>query len=139
MKIEALLSRLKKVKRAGDGKYMACCPAHADKTASLTVREESDGRVLINCFAGCDTYSILKTVGLDWDDVFPDKVIGHSIKKIDQIIYPSDAMKIIQHEARIIMVAAYDIRKGKTLSTEDYTRLDEAIQTINKSIQGANV
>lgn len=139
MKIDVLLSRLSKVKRTGDGKYMACCPSHADRTASLTIREEPDGRVLLNCFAGCDSYSILKTVGLDWDDLFPDKAIGHAIKKIDQIIYPSEALKIIQHEARIIMLAAFDIRKGKPLNAEDYERLGKAMQTINKAIEGANV
>lgn len=139
MKIDKLLSRLSKVKRSGENKYMACCPAHNDRTASLTIREESDGRVLLSCFAGCDTYAILQTVGLDWDDLFPDKAIGHAIKKIDQIIYPSDALKIIQHEARIIMLAAYDIRKNKPLSVEDYERLEQAMQTINKALQGANV
>lgn len=139
MKIDKLLSRLSKVKRSGENKYMACCPAHNDRTASLTIREESDGRVLLSCFAGCDTYAILQTVGLDWDDLFPDKAIGHAIKKIDQIIYPSDALKIIQHEARIIMLAAYDIRKNKPLTVEDYERLEQAMQTINKAIQGANV
>jgi hypothetical protein len=137
MRLQPILSRLQKIKRSGDNKYMACCPAHADKTASLTIREESDGRILINCFAGCDTYSILSSIGLDWEDVFPEKTVAHNVKKIDQIIYSTDALKIIKHECRIVMLCAYDIRKGKTLTVEENERLDKAYQLINKAIQGA--
>lgn len=137
MRLQPILSRLQKVKRSGDNKYMACCPAHADKTASLTIREESDGRILINCFAGCDTYSILSSIGLDWEDVFPEKSVAHNVKKIDQIIYSTDALKIIKHECRIVMLCAYDMRKGKTLTVEENERLDKAYQLINKAIQGA--
>jgi len=39
MNIEILLSRLEKVKPHGNGKYLACCPAHNDKSPSLAIRE----------------------------------------------------------------------------------------------------
>jgi len=50
---ERLLGRLKKVRNVAPGRWMACCPSHLDKTASLSIRELDDGRVLIHDFAGC--------------------------------------------------------------------------------------
>ena len=37
----------------------------------LSVTEASDGRVLLHCFAGCDTIDVLQAIGLDWKDLFP--------------------------------------------------------------------
>ncbi len=70
--IELILSRLDKVKQAGNG-YMARCPAHADKNPSLSITEGDDGRVLLKCFAGCTTEDIVKALGLTMADLFPHK------------------------------------------------------------------
>lgn len=139
MSVDTLLSRLNKVRRLADGQYMACCPSHADRSASLSIKDIGDGRVLINCFAGCDTYGILKNVGLDWDDVLPEKAVEPKAKKIDQIIYATEALKLIQYEARIIMVCAYDVRSGKLPNEDEMNRVEISMQRINKAIQGAGV
>ena len=39
--------------RAGAG-WMAHCPAHDDRTPSLSVRDFTDGKVLVRCHASCD-------------------------------------------------------------------------------------
>jgi hypothetical protein len=52
---------------------MAKCPAHQDRTASLSIRETDDGRVLINPFCGCDTGDVLDAVGLTFQDLFPER------------------------------------------------------------------
>lgn len=64
------ISRLSKVRRTSNG-VSAACPAHADKTNSLSVSQASDGRVLIKCFAGCSAEQIVKKVGLTMADLFP--------------------------------------------------------------------
>ncbi len=56
----------------GDG-YMAHCPAHDDHNASLSVAQGDDGRVLVNCFAGCTFADIAKAIGLKESDFFPPK------------------------------------------------------------------
>lgn len=136
MSLDTLKSRLRKVKRTGENKFMACCPAHADKTASLTIAELSDGRILINCFAGCNTYSILKSVGLDWQDVMPENNLGHNLKK-ERILYPSEALELIKFETQVVTVIALDIKKKGYITQEMQGRLFKAVNLINKAQEAA--
>jgi len=53
--------------------WQAHCPAHNDEHASLSIGTGEDGRVLLHCQAGCEPAAILRALGLEWCDVFPDK------------------------------------------------------------------
>lgn len=53
--------------------WMALCPAHDDRTPSLSVSEGQDGKALIKCFGGCTTEAIASALGLEMPDLFPDK------------------------------------------------------------------
>jgi hypothetical protein len=70
---ERLLDRCDQrgMRRLGQGRVLVRCPAHDDRNPSLSVRQ-SDDRVLVHCFAGCDTHDVLQAVGLDWGDAFVD-------------------------------------------------------------------
>ncbi|MFN7112672.1 MAG: CHC2 zinc finger domain-containing protein, partial [Brevundimonas sp.] len=68
--IDKVLERLQGVRRSGKG-WVARCPAHEDRTPSLSVAEGHDGRVLIKCFAGCTLEAILGALGLEVRDLFP--------------------------------------------------------------------
>jgi hypothetical protein len=53
-------------RRAGAG-WVAHCPAHDDRTPSLSVRDSTDGKVLLRCHAGCEQERViaaLRTHGL---------------------------------------------------------------------------
>lgn len=65
---EAILARLQGVRRNGSG-WIARCPAHADKSPSLSLREES-GKVLLHCFAGCTVESICAALEIKMSDLF---------------------------------------------------------------------
>lgn len=41
---------------------VACCPAHGDTRPSLSLADADDGRLLLNCKAGCDFLSILDAI-----------------------------------------------------------------------------
>ena len=69
--LDVVLSRLRGVKKSGK-QHVACCPAHEDARASLSVREGDDGRVLLHCFAGCATADVVAALGLTMRDLFPD-------------------------------------------------------------------
>jgi putative DNA primase/helicase len=56
-------------KRSKSGSWMAKCPAHDDRTPSLSITD-TDGRVLVHCYAGCgqnDVIAALTALGL-WTD-----------------------------------------------------------------------
>ncbi len=61
---------LQGVKPSGKG-YVAKCPAHDDRQQSLSVSEGDDGRILVTCFAGCETQHIVEAVGWKMKDLFP--------------------------------------------------------------------
>jgi hypothetical protein len=59
-------------RRSGRG-WIAKCPAHPDRAPSLSIRQGDAGRVLVHCFAGCTTASVLAALGLRWDDILPPR------------------------------------------------------------------
>ena len=68
--LEMIASRTgKPPKKSGSG-YSACCPAHDDTTPSLSINEGSDGKILLNCFAGCSVDSICSSLTLEMSDLF---------------------------------------------------------------------
>ena len=56
-------------RRSGNG-WIARCPAHDDRTPSLSIGEGNDGRVLLRCFAGCDVRSICAALNIQARDLF---------------------------------------------------------------------
>jgi len=45
-------------RKAGSG-WSARCPAHDDRTPSLSLRDSGDGKVLVRCHAGCDQDEVI--------------------------------------------------------------------------------
>ena len=66
-----ILNRISKYRATGQGKWMAVCPAHNDRSPSLSITELEDTRVLLRCHAGCGTLDVLTAIGLSWDAVMP--------------------------------------------------------------------
>jgi putative DNA primase/helicase len=54
-----------------DDTFMARCPAHEDRTPSLSGKAGDDGRVLLHCLAGCRTADVLSEIGLSFRDLYP--------------------------------------------------------------------
>ena len=48
-------------RKVGSG-WMARCPAHDDRTPSLSIRDGADGKVLVRCHAGCDQERVIVTL-----------------------------------------------------------------------------
>lgn len=66
--MEKVLDRVSYFRRYSSG-YMALCPAHEDRKASLSIKENEDGKVLLKCHAGCSTRDVLAAMGLSFADV----------------------------------------------------------------------
>ena len=69
--LDDLLSRLEAVKLTGPGQWIARCPGHDDRVASLCISTGDDGRTLLFCHAGCSAETVLAPIGLTMRDLFP--------------------------------------------------------------------
>lgn len=84
------LALLEGVKPGHDDQYLALCPGHHDTKPSLSIKE-ADGKILVQCFAGCELMDILKPLGLEPKNLFRNshkarpeqKVIGDIYHYID--------------------------------------------------------
>src|SRR5580704_15840525 len=54
------------------GEWIAHCPAHDDRSPSLSVAEGSGRRVLLFCHAGCEIAEIVRALGVELRDLFGD-------------------------------------------------------------------
>ena len=137
--MDKILQRLRNVKPSGGNQFMACCPAHEDRTPSLSIKDVGGGRILINCLAGCATEDVLSSIGMDWSDIMPEKTTHHRAKPTKDRVYATDALKAIRHEAQIVMICAMDMKKGRQLPQETHERLELAMTRINTALDMANV
>lgn len=76
--IAALEARGCRPRRKSGGSGIARCPAHDDKSPSLTFDEGVDGKVLFDCKTGCDRARVVEALGLEWGDLFEDQEPGRS-------------------------------------------------------------
>lgn len=58
---EQIAFALDKGHRVGPNRYMACCPAHSDKTPSFSITQTSE-KVLLYCFAGCSQGEVIEAL-----------------------------------------------------------------------------
>jgi hypothetical protein len=70
--ISALEARGCAVQRSGERGWVAQCPVHDDRNASLSIGEGEDGCALIHCHAGCKPGAVTAALGRDMRDLFPD-------------------------------------------------------------------
>lgn len=65
---ELVLPRLEAVRKSGGG-FMARCPTHEDRQASLAVGPGKDQPVVFHCHAGCAPDDIVARLGLTWEQL----------------------------------------------------------------------
>jgi hypothetical protein len=129
MSLDALISRLSGVRMMGQHHGIALCPAHPDRSPSLSFREIDDGRVLVKCFGGCGAIDVLDSLGLTWSALFPDK--GHQSAPPSRSKIPAgDLLKILHEEALVVGIIAADLLSRRSISEPDWKRLSVAVGRI---------
>jgi hypothetical protein len=128
MSADLILDRLKKVKGAGPRQWKACCPAHDDRTPSLSIKETDDGTVLLKCWVGCSAYEIVSSVGLELHDLFPDTIEGvHTVRGNRRAFNARDAIQSVARDGLRVAACASMLSRGEALSAEDMAFLCEAV------------
>lgn len=134
--VERLLARLDRVKQTKPGQWIARCPAHTDKSPSLSVKACGDGTILLHDFGGCSASDILAAVGMELADLFPERLKPRTPeeRKAAREAFKRDswraALGVLAREATIVEIAAHDLADNKPLSGEDHDRLLTAIVRI---------
>jgi hypothetical protein len=104
MTSQQIISLLKQVRKHGAG-YTALCPAHNDQKQSLSVKE-TGSKILLKCFAGCDTQAIVSALGVELKDLFTEpkpvkNAINFQSKKIAAVYdYVDEAGEILYQNVR---------------------------------------
>ena len=130
--VDNLLSRLDKVRRYGPDSWMACCPAHKDKSTSLSIRHDDGGKTLIHCFAGCSVHEVVGAVGLEISDLFPPR--DHHDKPERRPFPAMDALRGIAFEALVVAAAGTAILGGDRLRSDERERLILAVERIQSAL-----
>lgn len=86
--LSRVLERLQSVKRTGDG-WIARCPAHDDRSPSLSIGAGADGRVLLHCFAGCSADAVCGAIGLEPRDLFVPRAASNGTHSRARTGYPT--------------------------------------------------
>jgi hypothetical protein len=135
-RIDLVLDRLDRVKKTGPDTWMACCPAHEDRSASLSIRHADDGKILLHCFAGCSSHEVIGALGLKISDLFPDG--GRHAKPESRPFPAADTLRALGFEALVVLSSAKAMLAGK-LAPGEVERLGEAVAKIQAGLAAAGV
>lgn len=136
--IETLFARLDAVAETARGKWVARCPAHNDKSPSLSIKETTDGVVLLRCFAGCSAFEVVNAIDLELSDLFPrQENFDHSQpgKPQRKPFHAADVLRAVLHEITVIGVCGGKLRH-EGLTPEDAARLTLALQRVFNASAG---
>lgn len=134
-----LIPRLDGWRQQCSDQWIARCPAHDDRSPSLSIRYTED-RVLLHCFAGCSAEAVLEALGLRWTDLYSDPwkaAYRTAMARGGSKLPAPDPADI---ERYVLRLAAADLRAGKSLSIEDRARVELAKERLGalcgRSISG---
>jgi len=130
--VELLLSRLERVRENRNGTWLARCPAHDDRSPSLSIATGDDGKVLLHCFAGCGAADVVEAIGLELSSLFPET---HDWKgqRRSRVDYKA-LVNLLRHEATVMLIAAQKLSEGVVLTEDD----QETLERVCKSLERLN-
>lgn len=138
MSIETILNTLNGVKRKSQGRYVALCPVHNEKTPSLAITDAGDGKVLLHCFGcGAGAIEIISALGIEISEIFPERDRFDCAKsaRVKPVFTSQQLLTAIHYEAIVVMIVASDILNGKKA---DFERLATAYKRIEAAVYYEN-
>lgn len=121
MTADDLAARLERVRYSGPG-FTARCPAHEDRSPSLSVRDGEKG-VLVHCHAGCSVEDVCSAINIQPSDLFPESsqrvtdsdinlLLRQTIRDTEPYLKPAETLGEV-------------IKVTFTGTDEDYERIEE--------------
>jgi hypothetical protein len=144
MTADQLIALLHGVRAAGKDRWRALCPAHEDRTPSLSIVQKLD-KLLIYCFSGCRAIDIVNALGLTLADLFttthwrrpnPDPFLQRKRRALDQLeAWRQQQMRIDAEELRlrdqIIHQIDHCLIRGVITIDEAWTSLEYELEGYN--------
>lgn len=124
---ELILPRLNRVVSRGPGQWSASCPtrAHAkgDRSRGLSIRETSEGVMLLKCFGGCSADEVVGALGLELADLFPrsqadDRGDSRTLRRRPRLDYRA-ALEGLESRLWAVSLAFNDVATGLPFSPVD--------------------
>ena len=109
LNVDLILNRLEGVAARGSNQWIARCPAHEDRHPSLSITDAGD-KLLLKCFAECETAAVLAAIGLDWSDLYPPRPIEHQHRRTPP--KPFTDRDLLLQESEDFLVAQGVLEKG---------------------------
>jgi len=139
--IERVLDSLDNVYSTSRYQYRAKCPVHQkanSRSRTLSIKEETDGHVLLNCFAGCDYAEVLDAIGLKKSDLYPNDgfIANWAYERELGKRTPRDIINDCKPSATLVQVYV-----GHILKPENWKVLSETLGLDDKDLwvlQGAS-
>jgi hypothetical protein len=130
--IDRLLDRLQEVRARGSHRWLAKCPAHDDRSPSLSICELDDGRILVHDFAGCSASDVVAAVGLELKDLFPPRyAVEHRSRPVHRAFEARDVLACLVTEGQVLAVAAENWRCRMEFTCSDIERISLAAGRIH--------
>lgn len=132
MNVEDFIQLLDRVRKNGKN-WSAKCPAHEDKKCnSLSIAEGKDGRILVNCFAGCKALDIVEALGLELHQLMPERSASPDM---DAWRTHRGLIECVRGEAIYLLLTARDMAKGMTpaKASAHQKRLREAVVRLDQA------
>ena len=130
-KVNLLLGRLQGV-RGKEGTWIAQCPAHEDKTPSLSVGLGDDGRILIHCHAGCGAIAVVESLGLQLSDLMPDDPAYFKRRGARPRVDYRGLVFHLRHEFYALSIMANKVKEGEMLTTDEETTLGRVAKSFER-------
>lgn len=138
---DRVVDRLPTFRFTGPRKGMAHCPAHKDRTRSLSVREFDTGVLGLHCFGGCPVASITSALSLSMEDLFPPREAASSGRRGDPRPFSArEILAALTFELGVVWVLLSDIAAGRELSAATRRRAGvarERCQALIEELRGA--
>ena len=139
MSAAAFIDRLHGVRQTGSGQWLAQCPAHEDRRASLSICEKDDGRILVHCFASCSVEEILAAVGLDFDALFPERAIDNRRPREGRPFPATDVLRAIAFEALVAAMVICRVTGDRQITDGERARLILACERLLAAVEAGGL
>lgn len=118
--LSLLSTKLNKFKRLSDGRFIACCPVHNDKTPSLSISLKPGGVTLMRCFGcGANGQAVCDALGIDVAALFPPND-NPRYEKQPRIGFSAwQLLHALQPDLVRLLVIANMLREIEALTEED--------------------